>query len=330
MDNLFRSDPQWLGGDAAYSVDLGGGRILWLLGDSFVNTTGSGSRAEGKMVHNTIAIQNGYAPENATIKFYWGEKEGDPTSYFEDGADFWYWPGHGVRLPSGKLVVFLLKVRRTGSGSWDFESFATRALIVDNPDADPTAWNPRWVDVAEKPYGIAVASGGAVLSGEYLYAYGSRGTKSDAATVARWPLNEVEAGTLTNPEWHTGNGVWTRQNVLSGAPAVIFGEGQSEYTVHPDTFLGQFVAFQTAGFGAAELAYRTSSNLAEGWSGLQRCYRPAEAGRAGIYIYQGKAHPMLQGAEVPLSYSVNSFDANVQLTDMSLYYPRFLKGSWRR
>ena len=35
-DTLFRQDPYWLGGDASASVDLGGGRILWLIGDSFI------------------------------------------------------------------------------------------------------------------------------------------------------------------------------------------------------------------------------------------------------------------------------------------------------
>src|SRR5215467_7748298 len=35
-DCIFRSDPRWLGADAAFSVDLGQGRVLWLFGDSFV------------------------------------------------------------------------------------------------------------------------------------------------------------------------------------------------------------------------------------------------------------------------------------------------------
>ena len=37
-DALFRSDPRWLGADDAYSVDLGGRRVLWLFADTFVST----------------------------------------------------------------------------------------------------------------------------------------------------------------------------------------------------------------------------------------------------------------------------------------------------
>src|SRR5262245_25248473 len=35
-DALFRQDPRWLGADAALTVDLGGDRVLWLFGDTFV------------------------------------------------------------------------------------------------------------------------------------------------------------------------------------------------------------------------------------------------------------------------------------------------------
>ena len=43
-DSLFRSDPLWLGADAAFSVDLGRGRVLWLFGDSFVASKSAETR----------------------------------------------------------------------------------------------------------------------------------------------------------------------------------------------------------------------------------------------------------------------------------------------
>jgi hypothetical protein len=33
---LFHSDPRWLGADAAFSIDLGQGRVLWMFNDTFV------------------------------------------------------------------------------------------------------------------------------------------------------------------------------------------------------------------------------------------------------------------------------------------------------
>ncbi|HEU4418198.1 MAG TPA: hypothetical protein VFT55_04625, partial [Planctomycetota bacterium] len=68
-DALFQDDPHWLGGDAAYSVDLGGDRILWLFGDSFVATGDRSDRTASVMVRNTVAVQRGRDPVRATLAF---------------------------------------------------------------------------------------------------------------------------------------------------------------------------------------------------------------------------------------------------------------------
>ena len=70
-DMLFRRQANWLGGDSSVSVDLGGGRVLWLFGDSFVASVTGQSRAESTMVSNTVAIQQGYDPSSAPLKYYW-------------------------------------------------------------------------------------------------------------------------------------------------------------------------------------------------------------------------------------------------------------------
>jgi len=70
-DRLFHSYPRWLGADAAYSFDLGNQRVLWLFGDSFV---GGLKWRRSRMVRNSIAIQKGYDPSAASIRFYWGGK----------------------------------------------------------------------------------------------------------------------------------------------------------------------------------------------------------------------------------------------------------------
>src|SRR5271156_1316388 len=70
-DRLFHSGPHWLGADAAFSVDLGRGRVLWLFGDSFVASKLGQTRRQSRMARNTAAIQTGYDPSTASIKFYW-------------------------------------------------------------------------------------------------------------------------------------------------------------------------------------------------------------------------------------------------------------------
>ena len=53
-ERLFQQDPRWLGADAALSIPLSKGRILWLFGDTFVATSNAHMRSESEMVRNTI------------------------------------------------------------------------------------------------------------------------------------------------------------------------------------------------------------------------------------------------------------------------------------
>lgn len=75
-DRLFQKNDYWIGGDGAYSVDLGSGRILWMFGDSWIDTTGLGRRENAVMVSNTLALQEGYDPVSAKIQFFWHNRSG--------------------------------------------------------------------------------------------------------------------------------------------------------------------------------------------------------------------------------------------------------------
>ena len=69
-DRLFHQDPLWLGADAAYSIDLGAGRSLWLFGDTFVATSAAAQRTASGMPRNTIGVQEGRDPTTATMHFF--------------------------------------------------------------------------------------------------------------------------------------------------------------------------------------------------------------------------------------------------------------------
>jgi len=106
-EKIFRSDPHWLGGDGATSVDLTHGRVLWLFGDSFIDPSGSGLRRASDLVRNSIAIQTGYDPTCAEMKFSWKMKGGKPAAFFERKGDSWFWPGSGIMV-GNRLLIFLM------------------------------------------------------------------------------------------------------------------------------------------------------------------------------------------------------------------------------
>ena len=113
-DALFHSNPKWLGSDDAYSIDLGNGRVLWLFGDTFIATSEKNIRRESIMIRNSIAIQSGYDPSAASMKFYWNTKGNRHQSFFPEKNDIWCGEQIYKRLPVSKkvsLMPFFLKFK---------------------------------------------------------------------------------------------------------------------------------------------------------------------------------------------------------------------------
>ncbi len=323
-DSLFRSDPKWLGGDAATSIDLGSDRILWLFGDSLIATGKTSKRNESVMIRNSIAIQAGYNPSVASVKFYWRIQEQRPRSFFPEERDNWFWPGQGIRIYD-TLLIFLMKLC-SSTKEMGFETIGWSAVTILNSDEDPNNWILNWLNAPENEYGVIVGSGSVLQMNDFVYAFGSDESKVHNIYLVRWPVNRVILEDLAEPEWWAGHEKgWVKQQGLTRKPQPIFSEGQVEFTVHFEPLLGKFLEIQTVGFGPADIAFRVADNLIGPWSDLQRFYRPDEYFRKNVLIYAGKAHPELVGADIVLTYVVNGTNFSQLVNDNSLYFPRFLK-----
>jgi len=332
-DSLFRKDRSWLGADDAYSLDLGKGRVLWLFADSFVALTAAGSRHESTMVRNTIAIQQGYDPSRASIKFYWRTEDGKPASFFRENGDTWYWPGDAI-LAGGRLLIFLMRIHAVktapGSEAFGFEAFGWTVVAVDNPQDEPARWRTRVIDGAPNGLNVIVGSGGVLRSGGFVYAFGARepGGKHDVYLV-RWPIADAAQGNLQDAAWWCGEKEhWVKQSALKTTPAIVFSNAQTEFTVHWDPRSKRYLEFQTEGFIGAVMSVRWSRTLTGPWSTLESFYRPPESTRAGVFVYAGKAHPELKGADLVLTYASNNSNFGALVDDQTIYYPRFVKANF--
>ncbi len=325
-DRLFHRDPHWLGADGASSVNLGGGRILWLFGDTWIDPSGTGSRRKARMVSNSVAIQRGTDPAKAAITFYWGKAaDGKPDALFPDRGAESLWFGNGVRVADRLVLFFARTVRNTGTGL-GFEHVGWTAVMVENPDDEPSAWRVRRLETPANPLGILVGYAAIVQQGEYVYALGSQNpVKSHPIYAARWPAEEVSRGNLRRPEWWAGESVGWIPDSSDVQRWPLFENGQSDLTIHADRGARRFLEIQTQGFGPAEVMMRAAPSLTGPWSAPRMVYRPPEYDRPNIMIYSAKAHPELTGGDLVLTYATNTFDFAEQLADSQVYYPRFVR-----
>ncbi len=323
-DLLFRRDPQWLGSDAAYSVSLGSDRILWLFGDSWIGSGGSPHRSDARLVSNTIGIQRGADPSHAAIQFYWGRTpRGLPRAFFTPPDGRRLWPAHGIRLGE-QLLLFFLEVSPS-SDPLGFRIAGSTALRIANPDAPPATWRLQWLFLPPARWPIVVGSGGVLTEGGYLYAFSPwEGPGDHPVYLARWALSDAAAGDLLHPEWWCGNAAWLPDSSLAAPPAPLFDNAQTEFSVHHDSASGDYLQFQSLGFGPAVLGMRRAPALVGPWSAVDTTYWPPELRRPHILIYAAKAHPELQGADLILTYATNLPFA-LQRLDSTVYYPRFVR-----
>jgi len=342
---LFRSDPTWAGADSAYSVELGPRRVLWLFGDTFIDPAADGSRANGPnfFIRNSVAIQSdpsdAHDASRAAIAFYWGPaRDGAPSSFFHDidGAERWLWPLSGARLPSGVLLLFRMVLEKVEGGL----GFAVRgwdAVAIDDPDALPSAWQPRVVQAQSNDPAVLLGTSVLVHDG-HLYAYATRNDdREHTMYLARWPLAalaRVPAGALQAPEWFTRAGFRTHdrsdQPVPLSALSPLFMDGQTELSVHHDRASKRFIELQVRGLSLADpstvLAYRTAPRPEGPWSELIPLLRPPQAARDDVQhlvAYAGKAHPEQAGPGLVASYVVHSLAA--PLPPDALYFPELVR-----
>jgi hypothetical protein len=315
-DRLFHSDPRWLGADAAYSIDLGHGRVLWMFGDTFVARKLGDTRATAAFVRNTIAIQKGYDPSHASVKFYWRTRNGVPSEVFPSEGPIWMWPTSGIRI-SDTLILFCDRVAPDSSqNSLGFRLAGWAAYRVANPDEEPAAWTMKKVAGDDDNVRIATA---ALREDGYVYLLGEGDEEHDVYLV-RLGVEAATQGKFDRLEWWSGND-WQTQ--ASKRRPLIRAVG-TESSLQRDPRGDGYLEINSQGFGASDIVMRHAPHLEGPWSEPQVIYRPPESDALDAFVYAGKSHPELVGSDLVLTYAANGDDKRLA-KDMSIYFPRFVR-----
>ena len=282
------------------SVDLGAGRILWLLGRK-------GVAVDGKYhwIANAVALQGGTDPLTAEFTYFRGiSSDGSPAPLFQGEDDEWLEFGRGVRVDE-RLLLFLARNRWTERGGRERVGYT--AILVENPGDEPLAWQYRRLEVPANTLQLFDDGDAAVLHlGNHVYILGDATGSSHTrpAHAARWPDEAILAGDLGEPEWWAGEKLGWVPDTLHAKRFPIFEGWHQELTIHRDRGTGLFIAvYASEEYGAADLMMRAAPTLVGPWSDARMVYRPSEYYRRYPDISHPMAHPELAGADLVLSYT---------------------------
>ncbi len=321
-DELFHADPRWIGGDGAMTIDLGDERTLWVFGDSFIANTQERVRASSTMVRNSVAIQTGRDPSSAFMSFFWKGTVDEPRSFFAEEGETWFWPRDGVRL-GDNVLLFQGRLRQTGEGMWGFSEEGAAAFLASHADDAPSNWVLTPVTMPAKDHGISL--GDAVLESDdgWLYVYGRR-DELHAMFLARFDHARAAEGDLSSPEWWCGTAGFS----ANGTPEALLLAGAPEFSVQYDARTGGYVELHSEGFGSTSLAIRTAPRPEGPWSSARAIVQPPESDEEDAFVYAGKAHAHLEGADLVATYVPSSFSERPFEDEARLYYPHFMRIWW--
>lgn len=327
-DAAFERTSGWTGGDGAYSTPLGGERVLWMFGDTFVGRVENGRRVGSRLINNSAAIQTGRIPSDAALAFsYRTLADGIPSALLQpaDGVG-WLWPYHGVRTAEG-LFLFVLQIEPAeGPAAFGFKLISTWLCKIPNPDEPPERWN---LSQQKIPWGNErrLFGSSVLLQGGYCYIYGTVDDVAGGLTVKHMIVARVPADRIGDfDSWRFfSDGHWVSEVERAGRVCEnVAGELSVSYQSAQD----RFVMVYSEGGLSPNIVLRFSPRPEGPWGEPKQVYRCPEAGwDPRIFCYAAKGHPELAAAadELIVTYMANATEIELLESDARLYRPRFIK-----
>ncbi|MBM3269510.1 MAG: DUF4185 domain-containing protein [Candidatus Sericytochromatia bacterium] len=295
-----------LGVDAAYSVPVGGGRTLWVFGDTLMGGwTPDGSRSLAAMPANSAALVRDGEWRSGFPGARWV-----PAAPIlgASGATRRRWPLDVVRIGRAFWLYYVEIEPTGGSGLLAFSVVGTGVTRLGR-DWRATAATPLW-DGQAPTYGTSAMVWKGAL---YVFAGG-------AATF----LARVRPDQLGRPAGYAywAGGDWTPE----ATRAAKLPESGPEMSVRWNPHLREFLMVYIPPLGR-EIRMRTAAVPWGPWSEAQTVAPCQPAGDPGMSCYGAKQHVELDrdhGREIVLTYNTNTEPAKLAGRP-DLYWPRLVR-----
>jgi len=318
----------WLGGDRAYSIQLGSERGLWLFGDSFVRSDAQVSRSGSKMIYNAAAISTCHG-DLWKIRYYYRKDpaSGSPLPFFDTGTDqYRFWPLDGF-VEKGTLYTFLVEVATTGTGLFDFREIGAKLAAIANPEDEPDRWKIKYRDLSSAPEFVPGVSAFVVDNFLYFYAVKDPGKEGKHEVIlARIPVDHLHAPE-SSVEYFAKEGYW-RKGLRQTDAEVVIEDAAPEFSVryHPD--IARWVMVETnPSFPPKQIGTRTAPQPEGPWSAFKPLYEIPEMQAPNaddVFCHEAREHPELSTSpnRLTVTYVCSSLSFGRQVDDLNLYRPR--------
>lgn len=346
----FPYEQGWLGGDGAYSVPLGGGRSLWIFGDTFVGPANATSRTQSTgFVHNSVAVST-CSGQTCTFQYYWaGMNTSTPGPMFSPPNSDWFWPMDGF-VYNGTLYLALMQMHATGSGgAFGFAYSGAQLASISNYTAPPGSWSVTYqnlntggsavpgasIVVAQGPNGNPDPSNPQGASYAYFFTVvPSNNSSTPYMALLRLPVSQLNSAARpgnTSWEYLKSNSTWSAwldtDTALPSDNAVVINPGATEMTVRYHSSTNQWIAVNPVGLDN-QAHYSLSSSMTGSWGQSRNLYSYPEMQMtnpnytANVFCYAAKEHVELETAgQLFFTYACNSTQPSDITKNMNLYHP---------
>lgn len=347
LEALFRYQEPWLGGDAAYSLDISEFRphtILWTFGDTFWGMIEDNRKVWSGFTNNSVALYN-YKDER--VDFYPAEPRNlfELTEWVEAGWPYGPWV-FAPFIQNGKIYCFLMVNDLAGwtdpLGDWLADIYLAEVV---NPKDLPEQWDIDYYPIDFLPvryegHSFLWLATDVYVEDDTYYMYGVKQEQlyeNGKQIIKRYFVvarTRSEITDFESWEFYNGRGWSSTPQVVDGGPDDL----STEYSViHVPPFDRYLLVYQRDQLEDEVLRYSIWGRWADTpvgpWGEPKLLYTPPESvdpefWEEDYWIYAVKAHyPQLSGAgnEIVVSYVISSFDKDEQQSDPLLYCPYFAK-----
>lgn len=311
----------WTGSDATYSIPLPDGRIVWMFGDTFLDTVyADRSRPVSPLIRNTFMVQTA-TNYNAFTTLVSGTID-DPQALVDtpDPATEWYWPGDGTAT-GDNLYVYMMKFHATGAGGgFGFAYESTDLVKFSLPSITEVSRTTVWDDDPDLLFGAAVME-----VGDYLYLYGPESAGIlKYVQASRVPLSNLYApleyyNAVTDTWQSTFPGPSGRLAKISGGNVDVSAQFSVFYNA------GKYRLVTQEGLLGRDIFTWESSSPVGPWKTKKKFYTtPDDPDK--VYTYNAFVHPEITNADgyILMSYNLNAISFGDLFTNADTYRPKFI------